>query len=926
MQRPFVKIALIAAVLMTALVCVSFAETSDADSAPVIESVRYDPSLEWVLVTGTADTQSVPFAIKGPGDYFRSHAFIVKDGRFDDEFSMKGASPGTYEITIWNNHGSDTATFTIPDPEAPTITPIASSVQVYLGETGTIGFTVSGCDPKDVKTTSSDSGIVSVGKNLTASSTVSITGNALGTATIIAEYRSASTRVTVDVIEKPAVDNEYRFFIQMEMDADKVRHAVYTESVLKRGFTIKAVAKNAADALEKACGENGIPISLGYYGELKGWINHMFGLGDVDLGNGEWKYWVQYKDGKYNGWTLGYFKDGGDFQIIYKTTKLEANITGAPSGPMEVGKERNLKVIISPDNREPNSNEDVIWTSSDTSVATVSSTGRVTAVSPGTAVISVKVIFNGKNELEGSCTITVVEKGATIIRVTSVSLDSPPDKIAVGQTAELKATVHPTNATQKDVKWSSSDPSVIDVVDGVITGKRAGKATITVTTIDGGKTAKAVIECVPVEVRSISLEGPTSGSIGIGETFEIKVTFEPEGASDHALTWKSSDPSVASVSGGKITGKSRGTVEITATTSNGKTASISMAVTANPPKPTISIPGSYTYTGSDITVPVEGYDPETMTMEGNVGRDAGDYTVTVKPKDRWSDGTTDAVTAAWTIAKADPTYTSPTGLKATKGDRLSSVALPKGWAWVEDSTVLEWSGDWNLAAVFTPEDTKNYNTAEAKLTVTVSGSDDPPVPPHPHEYSQQWSWDDAHHWRECACGARTDISYHEYEWTVDKEPTAAETGIKHGKCKVCGRETGSVVIDKLPPTIDTGDGSVWKGTDNLVFRSDAAFADFIAVLVDDKTVDSADYELRSGSIVVELKSSFLKTLKAGPHTLTIRSTSGDANASFTVESEEPSPVEPSEGSSDLTVYVIIAIVACAIIAVLAYAVRRKNGP
>ena len=245
----------------------------------------------------------------------------------------------------------------------------------------------------------------------------------------------------------------------------------------------------------------------------------------------------------------------------------------------------------------------------------------------------------------------------------------------------------------------------------------------------------------------------------------------------------------------------------------------------------------------------------------------------------------------------------------------------------EDPVLTEAGDDVpELAAVFTPDDTKNYNTAEAKLTVTVSGSDDPPVPPHPHEYSQQWSWDDAHHWRECACGARGDISYHEYEWTVDKEPTAAETGIRHGKCKVCGRETGSVVIDKLPPTIDTGDGSVWKGTDNLVFRSDAAFADFVAVLVDDKTVDSADYELRSGSIVVELKASFLKTLKAGPHTLTIRSASGDANAPFTVESEEPSPVEPSEGSSDLTVYVIIAIVACAIIAVLAYAVRRKNGP
>ncbi len=738
-------------------------------------------------------------------------------------------------------------------------------------------------------------------------------------------------RIPVKVAEKPLEYNEYVFSIKMLMDVDKARIPPgITEKHLTDGFELRATATDAANALRNACDIAGIELNLGYSddGVIRGWVTSMFGLGDKNLGNNEWKYWIQRHNGSYNQWSLGYYTEGGQFSLTYGKTKFGLEIVGAPNQPIEIGKTANLSVLMLPDERKPNSSEPITWSSSDTSVVTVSSRGSVKAIGTGTAVITatLNATWLEEGSLSTTCTITVVEKGATIIRVTSVSLDSPPDKIAVGQTAELKATVHPTNATQKDVRWSSSDPSVIDVVDGVITGKRAGKATITVTTIDGGKTAKAVIECVPVEVRSISLKGPSSGSIGIGETFDIEVIAEPEDASGYTLTWKSSDPSVASVSDGKITGKSRGTVEITATTSNGKTASMSIAVTANPPKPIISIPGSYTYTGSDITVPVEGYDPETMTMEGNVGRDAGDYTVTVKPKDSWSDGTTAAVTAAWTIAKADPTYTAPTGLKATKGDRLSSVALPKGWAWVEDSTVLEWSGDWNLAAVFTPEDTKNYNTAEAKLTVTVSGSDDPPVPPHPHEYSQQWSWDDAHHWRECACGARTDISYHEYEWTVDKEPTAAETGIKHGKCKVCGRETGSVVMDKLPPTIDMGDGSVWKGTDNLVFRSDAAFADFVAVLVDDKTVDSTDYELRNGSIVVELKATFLKTLKAGPHTLTIRSTSGDANASFTVESEEPSPVEPSEGSSDLTVYVIIAIVACAIIAVLAYAVRRKNGP
>ncbi len=410
MKRTFVEKALIIAVLLTALVCVSYAETSDADTAPTINSVSFDPDQEWVLVSGTTDTASVKFMIRGPGDFFRSHAFQVKNGIFDDKYSMKGASPGTYEITVWNNYGSDKGTFVIPDPADVKIVPASLSVRMYIGDSQTLTFSVEGCDPTYVKTTSSNSDIVSVGSNLSSAGTVTVSGNSIGTATIIAEYRSAFTKVNVDVIERPAVDNEYRFFIQMILDADKVSHPVYTQSMLESGFTIMAIAKNAADALKKACDENGIPIDQYSDGTLKGWITSMFGLGDVYLGDGVWKYWVQYYEGTYNGLTLGYFKDGGNFQIIYNSTKLEANITGAPSGSLNVGDTKNLKVIISPDNREPSDNESVTWESSDKSVATISDTGTVTAVDIGTATITVKVDYGASKILEDSITVTVVQK------------------------------------------------------------------------------------------------------------------------------------------------------------------------------------------------------------------------------------------------------------------------------------------------------------------------------------------------------------------------------------------------------------------------------------------------------------------------------------------------------------------------------------
>ncbi len=82
---------------------------------------------------------------------------------------------------------------------------------------------------------------------------------------------------------------------------------------------------------------------------------------------------------------------------------------------------------------------------------------------------------------------------------------------------------------------------------------------------------------------------------------------------------------------------------------------------ADPAKPNISVTGTYTYNGSAHTATVSGYDPATMDISGNTATDAGDYTVRVTSKTgRWADGSTGAVTAAWSIGKA--TQEAPTDL------------------------------------------------------------------------------------------------------------------------------------------------------------------------------------------------------------------------------------------------------------------------
>ena len=80
-----------------------------------------------------------------------------------------------------------------------------------------------------------------------------------------------------------------------------------------------------------------------------------------------------------------------------------------------------------------------------------------------------------------------------------------------------------------------------------------------------------------------------------------------------------------------------------------------------PAKPSIRVTGAYTYNGSEHTATVIGYDSATMDITGNTATDAGDYTVSVTSQTgKWADGSTDAVTAAWSIGKA--TQEAPTGL------------------------------------------------------------------------------------------------------------------------------------------------------------------------------------------------------------------------------------------------------------------------
>ena len=134
-----------------------------------------------------------------------------------------------------------------------------------------------------------------------------------------------------------------------------------------------------------------------------------------------------------------------------------------------------LVASISPSNT---TNKTIAWSSSDTSVATVSSNGLVTALKPGTATITVTT-QDGSN-LSATCQLTVQKQLATSITLSQNSLE-----IGIGATATLVATVLPENTTDKRVMWTSSNTAIASVAAGMVQGNSMGECIITATTLDG---------------------------------------------------------------------------------------------------------------------------------------------------------------------------------------------------------------------------------------------------------------------------------------------------------------------------------------------------------------------------------------------------------------------------------------------------------
>ena len=285
---------------------------------------------------------------------------------------------------------------------------------------------------------------------------------------------------------------------------------------------------------------------------------------------------------------------------------VSVSVTGITLSNSELtideGESRVLTANVIPANA---TDKEVSWSSSDPAVATVEA-GRVQGVKSGTAVITATTHQGG---FTASCTVTV------ITHAQSVSLDKTTLTLERGSSETLTATIHPANTSNSAVRWSSSNPEVATVSEGVVTGKSAGSATISVTTEDGAKTATCNVSVI-VSITGLTLE-PETLSMKAGENQTLKLTITPSDATEKEITWSSSDPSVATVRDGVVSALGSGTATITAKSVKGVTATCVVSV----------------------VVPVSGItvSPQSMTLDRNK---SAKLTATISPQNATEKGVT----------------------------------------------------------------------------------------------------------------------------------------------------------------------------------------------------------------------------------------------------------------------------------------------
>ena len=270
---------------------------------------------------------------------------------------------------------------------------------------------------------------------------------------------------------------------------------------------------------------------------------------------------------------------------VTKLTLDVSSITLTEGGSQEL----NAYVYFSDGSR---TYQGISWQTSNNSIATVSSSGVVTAKAKGTATITATYTYKNQTYNQ-SCKVTVNAKPQEQVTVSAISISNSSVTLTEGGTQTISAYAVMSNGSTKSVSWQSSNQSIASISNGTITAKSAGTATITASY--GGKSASCQVtvkkkeQVAQATVQYIDITD-SSITIDAKKTYTLTVNAVMSDGSTKRLTngevlWEVVDTSIATVSNGVITGVSGGQTTVFATYKGNKVDKCTIYVNATYQQP-----------------------------------------------------------------------------------------------------------------------------------------------------------------------------------------------------------------------------------------------------------------------------------------------------------------------------------------------------
>lgn len=283
-------------------------------------------------------------------------------------------------------------------------------------------------------------------------------------------------------------------------------------------------------------------------------------------------------------------------------------------------------------------NKTVLWTSADENIATVNSKGQVTFTGVGTTQITAAC------EADPTVTASVPVQGLELAQ--GIAFDNTTYTVLLNETTQLYVNITPDSTTDQSVTYKVKNAKIASVDEnGLVTGLKGGKTVVYATTADGSKKRASATIQVIVPVTGVSYKYQDV-RVGAGSRGSFTATIAPSSASNKAMTWVSSDESIATVSGttNRFTVKGRrwGRCKVTGTTEDGgftvdvyvDVGSLSHAVSITSVsikdgKPYLTIKNKSNMNITQVNIELMGYDlslrPVAMSTQGDVYVLEGSY-------------------------------------------------------------------------------------------------------------------------------------------------------------------------------------------------------------------------------------------------------------------------------------------------------------